>query len=391
MGCGGSKEDTAMVEAIGERPVQPIASGDGIRDALASKKYQVELRSYNKRLAQYQAEVAERKAAGLPPKAQSQAQAEPVVEVDEAAEAAKKAAAAKEAEEAAERRRRHEEEKRKNDPFLKKMAEEREARAEAKRKQEAEQEAKAAAKAAKMEEERMLKEMEDAEAAKAAAAAKALEEAAAKKAAEASAKVAKEQETALDRAMARMFSRDDPEPEPPKSGFIEATGRWDDGATCFDQPGGLTLQCSRCGNRPRPGHDFRCRLHNDALSNGDDRPVYPTNVDDKMAMRRYLKDLDDWSPSWLEPDEEEVAAPEDDKAYPLHCPRCEGKTEQCGAAGVGFSTNLVKIMLATDWLPSSYEGAVNAPTPTPDRRFETSKGLWGHCNKCKLLVSIHPE
>lgn len=174
-----------------------------------------------------------------------------------------------------------------------------------------------------------------------------------------------------------------------KSLYVEPTGRWDDGATCVDKPGGFILQCSRCGNRPRPAHEFRCRLHDEDLSNGDERPAYPSNVDDKMAMRRYAKDMDEWQPDWLDVDEEE-AAPVDDGAYPLPCPRCDCKTEQCGVAGVLFATNMQRIMVATEWLPSEYEGAVNAPTPTPDRSFHIAMGTWGRCLKCKLLVSVLP-
>ena len=206
-----------MIEAIGEKPTEPTLKGDAIADAMATKKYQVELRSYNRRLAEYKTEMAERKAAGLPPKAQTQAEPEkPAPVVDRAAEEKKKAEkaekAAKAAEEAAERRREHEEERKKNDPFLKKMEEERKAKADAKKKQ---QEAEAA-KASELGEKRMLEQLEASEAAKKAAAARSLEDAAAKKAAEAAEKVAQEQENALDIAMRRMFFRGDPEGEEPK-------------------------------------------------------------------------------------------------------------------------------------------------------------------------------
>ena len=381
-----------MIEEIGRKPIEPTPSGDAIADAMKKKKFQVELRSYNKRLAEYQAELAERKAAGLPPKAQEQTEPEKKPEpVDKAAEAKKKAekqaAAKKAAEEAAERRRLHDEERKKNDPFLKKMEADREAKAEAKQRQEEEE----AVKEQALEETRMLECMEAEEAAKASAAAKVLADAAAKKEAEAVAKIAKEAETALDIAMRRMFSREDPDADAkkmvPPEGFCPPSGRWDDGATCFDKPEGLTLYCSRCGNRPRPEHDFRCRLHDEELSNGDDRPMYPANVEDKMAMRRYAKDMDEWKPSWLEADDDEPPEIDDERVYPLHCPRCESKTERCGTVGIEFSTNLEIIVKATEWLPSSYPGAVNAPEPTIDRRFLTNVSLWGHCRKCKLLVT----
>lgn len=182
-------------------------------------------------------------------------------------------------------------------------------------------------------------------------------------------------------------------PTPPSapSLFVQPTGRWDDGAKCVDRPGGFTLQCSRCGNRPRPDHDFRCRLHDEDLSNGDDRPMYPQNTEDKIAMRRYAKEMDEWQPSWLDVDEEEPLTVDDAGAYPLPCPRCDAKTEQCGKlAGVTFSTNMQRIMHASEWLPAEYEGAVNAPTPTPDRSFDVDTGVWGRCLKCKLLVNLRP-
>ena len=166
------------------------------------------------------------------------------------------------------------------------------------------------------------------------------------------------------------------------------TGRWDDGARCVDKPGGCVLWCSRCGNRPRPAHDFRCRLHDEELSNADERPGYPQNVEDKMAIRRYAKDLDEWQPAWLESDEDELPPIDAANAYPLHCPRCERKTELCGVPGAQFSTNLQRIQMVTDWLPSAYDCSVNAPTATPDRSFNTHAGLWGRCVPCKLLVSI---
>jgi hypothetical protein len=101
--------------------------------------------------------------------------------------------------------------------------------------------------------------------------------------------------------------------------------------------------------------------------------------------------MDQRWPRWLETDEDEPPPVDEACAYPLHCPRCEGKTESCGAACVPFSTHLDDIMSATDWLPPSYPDAVNAPTATSNRRFHCHTGLWGHCITCKLLVSIQPE
>ena len=432
MGCAGSsesKEDrAAMIEAIGREPREPVETGNAMKDALAMKKYKVELRAYNGRLAEYKEELAERKkkpkepenALGSPPK--KEAQAAPVV--DKAAEAAKRAErAAKEAAEAAEaaeRRRLREEEKKKNDPFLLQAAKEREARAEAKRIKDAEDEAKAQ----EMEEERMLLEAEAEATAKREAAKKALEDAAAKKAAEAEYKAAQEAETALDREMKRMFMRDESE-EPPApspaaaavpatpvaaatpaallstfgytspSGqwcfFAEPSGLWDDGAKCTDKPGGLTLTCSRTGHRPRPEHEFRCRLHDEQLSNAGERPTFPADVHDKMAMRRYKKDMDEWQPEWLDEDEDEPPPVDEEDQYPLHCPRCEAKTRQCGEEGVQFATALTIIQGATDWLPSSYGMSLNAPVPALERRFFTHTGTWGHCVKCKLVVQATIE
>ena len=390
-----------MIDAIGEKPTQPTPTGNAAEDAMAMEAYKVELPAYNRRLARYKAEAAERKEAeksqqGLPPKAEAQAEAV-VVEVDEAAEAAQKAEAEAEKAAAAERKRLREEERRKNDPILQKIAADKEARAAAKKKKEEEDALKAKEMEAKLEEKRMLEEMEAAEEAERAAAAKALEEAAAIKEAEAQAKVEKEQESALDKAMRRMFSREDAEERaapPPMSsfGFVDSTGHWDDGGKCSDIPGGLILLCSRCGNRPRPAHGFRCRMHDEDMRNGDERPVRPRDLEDKMAMRRYEKDMDDWQPTWLKEDDDEPPALDDANAYSLHCPKCEGKTERHGAdSSIEFSTSLRIIMNATEWLPSSYKHAMNAPEAVSERRFLTRTGLFGHCLKCKLLVQATVE
>jgi hypothetical protein len=77
MGCGGSREedDAAMVEAIGVKPKQPVPKGDAMSDALREKKYQVELRAYNKRLAKWEQEAPERKTAAEKAKAEEKAKA----------------------------------------------------------------------------------------------------------------------------------------------------------------------------------------------------------------------------------------------------------------------------------------------------------------------------
>ena len=58
---------------------------------------------------------------------------------------------------------------------------------------------------------------------------------------------------------------------------------WDDLAECRDGPGCVLLWCARCGNRPRGAHDFRCRLHDDTLSNGHTRPTPPSPPSDEAA------------------------------------------------------------------------------------------------------------
>ena len=403
MGCAGSKEDEEMIDAIGEKPTKPEPTGDAMTDAMAMQAYEVELPAWNRRRAKYKAEAAENNAAGhsqqgLPPKAEAQQ-----AEADRLAEEAKKKKEAEaEKEAAAERRRQREEERKKNDPVLQKIAADRAAREEARKKKAVED----ALKAEQMEEERMLQEMEAAEETKRVAAAKALEEAAARKEAEARAKAKKEEETILDLAMRRMFSRQEADEAPPPDerprelkpiplkssfGFPEPTGRWDDGGKCADVPGGLTLACSVTGLRPRPQHEFRCRMRDELLSNAEDRPVCPTNLEDKMAMRRYEKDMDEWQPAWLDEDDDEVPELDRADAYPLHCPRCEGKTKRYGEGGLEFSTSLRIVVSATEWLPSSYKYAMNAPEAVSERRFLISTGQFGHCVKCKLLVQATVE
>ena len=111
-----------------------------------------------------------------------------------------------------------------------------------------------------------------------------------------------------------------------------------------------------------------------------------------MAMRRYEKDMDEWQPSWLEEDEDEPPALDDAKVYSLHCPRCEGRTEQHGAeTSIEFSTSLRIITNATEWLPSSYKHAMDAPEAVSERRFLMRTGTFGHCVKCKLLVQATIE
>ena len=176
----------------------------------------------------------------------------------------------------------------------------------------------------------------------------------------------------------------------PWTNGVEPTGRWDDGVKLSDPPGSYVLMCSRCGSRPRPNHDFRCRLHDEDLSNGEERPTCPANMEDKMAMRRYTKDMDEWEPAWLDVDEEDSPLVEDDQAYPLPCPRCDAKTEACGpVGGKTFSTNMERIMAATDWLPRSYEGGANAPNPSM-RNFDVHLAQKGRCGKCQLLLSVVP-
>lgn len=172
---------------------------------------------------------------------------------------------------------------------------------------------------------------------------------------------------------------------------VEPTGRWDDGAKCSDTGGGLLLWCARCGNRPRPEHEFRCRLHDEDVSNADERPAYPANVDDKMKMRRYKKDMDEWQPSWLERDDDEEPPVDEAAAYPCHCPACEGKTVRYGARVNEFATSTRILVDLTEWLTQSYKYAANAPQAVSERRFMTAMGQFGHCINCRLLVQATLE
>jgi len=179
---------------------------------------------------------------------------------------------------------------------------------------------------------------------------------------------------------------------PPDNLAIESTGRWDDGAKCADKEGGLLLWCAKCGNRPRPEHEFRCRLHDEYLSNGSERPVCPADLDDKLKMRRYKKEMDEWQPSFLERDEDdEPPEVDDDEAYPCHCPACEAKTIRYGGSGTEFATSTRILVSLTEFLTDSYKYAATAPEAVSERRFMTSTGTYGHCVKCNLLVQATLE
>ena len=180
---------------------------------------------------------------------------------------------------------------------------------------------------------------------------------------------------------------------PPDNLAVEPNGRWDDGAKCIDKEGGLLLWCAKCGHRPRAEHEFRCRLHDEELSNGDERPAAPADLDDKMKMRRYKKDMDEWQPSFLERDDDEPPEVEDKDAYPCHCPACEGKTIRYdgGAPGTDFATSTRILVSRTEWLTESYKYAANAPQAVSERRFITSTGAYGYCVRCSLLVRATVE
>ena len=181
--------------------------------------------------------------------------------------------------------------------------------------------------------------------------------------------------------------------DPPNTLTVAPTGRWDDGAKCMDQGGGLLLWCAKCGNRPRPEHEFRCRLHDEELSNADERPMFPGNLDDKMKMRRYKKDMDEWQPEWLERDDDDDEPPPvgEAEAYPCHCPACEGKTVRYGVAGTEFATSTRILVSLTEWLTESYKYAASAPEAVSERRFMAATGMFGHCVKCNLLVQATVE
>jgi len=179
--------------------------------------------------------------------------------------------------------------------------------------------------------------------------------------------------------------------DPPDNLTVDSTGRWDDGAKCAVVEGGLRLWCGKCGNRPRPEHEFRCRLHDEHLSNGDERPACPADLDDKLKMRRYKKDMDEWQPAFLERDDDEPLEVEDDEAYPCHCPACEAKTVRYGGSGTEFATSTRILVSLTEFLTDSYKYAATAPEAVSERRFMTSTGTYGHCVKCNLLVQATLE
>jgi hypothetical protein len=178
--------------------------------------------------------------------------------------------------------------------------------------------------------------------------------------------------------------------------FVDATGRWDDGQKVRDKPWSLTLQCSRCGSRPRPEHDFRCRQHDDELENAEERPEQPSlqrYANDKdgyeRALRLYKQQMDEWTPEWIEKDEDETPSSELDKdrTYPLPCVRCDGQLELCGRAGGGFSQTVDEIKKVTPWLASWYASGVGVGW---DGRFDSALGQFGQCRKCQLHVGIEP-
>ena len=185
----------------------------------------------------------------------------------------------------------------------------------------------------------------------------------------------------------------------------EPTDCWDDGEECNDPPWSVLLWCKRCGNRPRPEHNFRCRLHDDTVSNGDSRPVAPaqpsnevaelmSTVEWEAAMEAYFdrmgihqSAMTRWEPHWLESTAEAAGAsdaPALAHAYPLPCVRCAGPTQSTSSSkGMGFSTSLESLREHTSWLPDAFGDGLGSD------RVRSNSVDCGICDHCELMISIH--
>ena len=186
-------------------------------------------------------------------------------------------------------------------------------------------------------------------------------------------------------------------------GGCDATENWDDGEECRDSEQSVRVWCRKCGNRPRPEHDFRCRLHNDALANWSTRPVAPLPPSDEAsegmsseqwvrameafdeAMAEYSAALNRWEPEWTE--EADRAAPSDppDAIYPLPCVRCRGLTALEGSKTTVVRCSIETLKLNTPWLPDDYQLASGAD------RVSTTTGNIGMCARCDLVISINVD
>ena len=176
---------------------------------------------------------------------------------------------------------------------------------------------------------------------------------------------------------------------------------WDYLAECRDGPGCVLLWCARCGNRPRGAHYFRCRLHDDTLSNGHTRPTPPSPPSDEAAekmnaaawvrameahddaLATYKEALDRWSPQWLLL-ENAAEPPEPSEAFPLPCVRCRGPTELGGSGTKVLSTSYEMLRVRTPWLPAGYLTA-------GDGEVRVVAGSRGTCVRCQLIVAISPD
>ena len=178
------------------------------------------------------------------------------------------------------------------------------------------------------------------------------------------------------------------------------TDYWDDGAECRDNEGILQLWCALCGNRPRRALSFRCRLHDEMLSNGLSRPVAPLPLTDGAAetmttaqwvstmeaqdeaMAAYKEALDHWAPEWVAVENLREIAPTVEQ-YPLPCVRCSGPMVLGGVRTIRLDISCEELRETTPWLPKGYGEGVG--------QVNTSTGQHGTCVRCQLVMRITPE
>ena len=183
---------------------------------------------------------------------------------------------------------------------------------------------------------------------------------------------------------------------------IGPTDEWDDGEECRDEDWSVQLYCALCGYRPRPEHDFRCRLHDEVLSNGQTRPRKPMQPSMEeseamtsaewvaameahdAAMAEHKAQMDRWQPEWSESiNGPSCTAAVAGKCYALPCVRCGGSTVLEGSHTMGFQTDLETLKRNSPWLPEAFGEGING-------RVNTSTGEVGRCVRCQLIVSINP-
>lgn len=206
-----------------------------------------------------------------------------------------------------------------------------------------------------------------------------------------------------------------PKAAPDPDGWAAAKREWDDGEEVIDEDWSITVHCGRCGCRPRPEHNFRCRLHDDMLVNGCDRPVKPeaplscgggSKKAQEREFERYKQRLTDWRRAWAEwtpewlpeephvdegPGEEDWDRDDDDDYYSLPCVRCREATLRRGSPGAGamaIQAHLWSLKQATAWLCTTDYAIEQMLGDVPEPVVATTAGEYGRCYSCKLQIGL---